>query len=62
LFKLPFEIKESNDVPRFGTVNIIFDPLFLIMTTACIEDKNIVWTFNSLQAGNTQVLVMTSAA
>ncbi|KAF8243673.1 hypothetical protein K440DRAFT_611768 [Wilcoxina mikolae CBS 423.85] len=60
LFKLPFEIQASDEVPRHGTVDIIFDPQYLVMTTAGIQDKDIVWTFNSLQTGNTQVIVTTT--
>ncbi|KAF8532916.1 hypothetical protein BDD12DRAFT_867840 [Trichophaea hybrida] len=60
LFKLPFEIQASDEVPRHGEVDIIFDPQYLVMTTAGIKDKDIVWTFNSLQTGNTQVIVITT--
>jgi hypothetical protein len=60
LFKLPFEIQASDEVPRHGRVDITFDPQYLTMTTAGIQDKDIVWTFNSLQTGNTQVLVTTT--
>ncbi|KAA8905685.1 hypothetical protein FN846DRAFT_950250 [Sphaerosporella brunnea] len=57
LFKLPFDITEAAEVPKFGKVNISFDPQYLTLVDAGIDDKNIVWTFNSLQTGDTQVIV-----
>ncbi|KAF8241754.1 hypothetical protein K440DRAFT_568136, partial [Wilcoxina mikolae CBS 423.85] len=60
LFKLPFTIQASDEVPQLGKVDIIFDPQFLVMTTAGIQGRDIVWTFNSLQTGNTQIIVATT--
>lgn len=57
LFKTAFQIKESTDVPKFGQVSLKFDSNYLNLQQAGIQDKNIVWTFNSLQTGNTQVVV-----
>ena len=57
LFREPFEIQQDAKVPKFGSIDIVFDPTFLTITNAGIDDGNIVWTFNSLQTGNTQVVV-----
>jgi len=57
LFREPFELKQAAEVPKFGSIDITFDPTFLTMTNAGIDDGNIVWTFNSLQTGNTQAVV-----
>jgi hypothetical protein len=57
LYREPFEIKQAAKVPKFGTIDIAFDPTFLTITNAGIDDGNIVWTFNSLQTGNTQAVV-----
>ncbi|KAI5798709.1 hypothetical protein FPQ18DRAFT_386137 [Pyronema domesticum] len=56
LFKTPFELKQAAEVPNFDKINITFDDKFLNFTNSGI-DKNIVWTFNSLQPGDTQVIV-----
>jgi hypothetical protein len=57
LLKTPFEIKQAAPIPDFDKINITFDDKFLTLTNAGIDDKNIVWTFNSIQPGDTQVLV-----
>ena len=57
LFKMPFQIKQASQVPQFGSVQMKFDPTMLQLQQAGIEDGNIVWTMNSLQTGNTQVVV-----
>lgn len=60
LYKMPFQIKASSNVPAFGTVNIKFDPTFLTLQQAGISNGSIAWTFNSLQTGDTQVIVTTT--
>ncbi|KAH0565442.1 hypothetical protein GP486_001159 [Trichoglossum hirsutum] len=57
LYKESFEIKEAAVVPSHGRVNIKFDPKFLELQNASIQDKDIVWKFDSLQTGHTQVVV-----
>lgn len=57
LFKLPFNITENADVPKFGSVDIKYDSSILQIVTAGILDNDIVWTFNSLQTGDTQIVV-----
>ena len=59
LFREAFQIKAGADVPKEGSVSIKFDPTFLDIQNAGISDSNLVWTFNSLQTGNTQVIVST---
>jgi len=60
LFKEPFEIQQSSQVPKFGEVNVVFDTNYLQLQEAGIRDNSIVWTFNSLQTGYTQVRVIDS--
>jgi hypothetical protein len=57
LFKIPFNIVEGASVPKFGSIDIKYDASYLEIITAGIEDGNIVWTFNSLQTGDTQIVV-----
>jgi hypothetical protein len=57
LFKMPFNIQENASVPKMGSVDIEYDNTILQMVTAGVSDTNIVWTFNSLQTGDTQVIV-----
>ncbi|KAI9856324.1 MAG: hypothetical protein M1813_009160 [Trichoglossum hirsutum] len=57
LYKESFDIKEAAAVPSHGRVTVTFDPKFLELQDASIQDKDIVWTFNSLQTGRTQVIV-----
>jgi hypothetical protein len=57
LYKMPFQIKEAASVPTGGTVDIKYDATFLTLQQAGINSGNIVWTLNSLQTGNTQVVV-----
>jgi len=60
LFQELFQIKESASVPRGGEIDIQFDSTFLELAQATIQDGDIVWAFNSLQTGNTQVIVTVS--
>lgn len=57
LFKEPFTITHAAAVPKSGSVQIKFDPAFLTLTGAGIQDADINWTFNSLQTGNTTITV-----
>jgi hypothetical protein len=59
LFKVPFSIKAAAKVPEFGSVDIIFDPKYLVLQSASIQNTEIVWTFDSIQTGHTQVIVVT---
>jgi hypothetical protein len=59
LFKEPFNIEASCRVPEQGAVKIDYDDTILELVTAGIDDKNIVWTFNSLKTGDTQIVVTT---
>ncbi|KAK7178405.1 hypothetical protein PSPO01_15551 [Paraphaeosphaeria sporulosa] len=58
LYGQPFNIKERAETPKFGSVEIKFDPQFLVLNTAGIKDSDIVWKFDSLQTGTTQVVVL----
>jgi hypothetical protein len=62
LFKVPFQIEASAVIPRpLGAVSINFDHEFLQLTDAAIMiGEKIQWTFNSLQTGTTQIIVVTS--
>lgn len=57
LFKEPFTIKHAAEVPKGGSIQIKFDPTYLTLTGSGIQDADIYWTFNSLQTGETQVIV-----
>jgi hypothetical protein len=59
LFKVPFSIKADAKVPEFGSVDIKFDPEFLVLQSASIQNTDIVWNFDSLKTGHTQVIVIT---
>ncbi|KAF8242767.1 hypothetical protein K440DRAFT_664529 [Wilcoxina mikolae CBS 423.85] len=57
IINVPFEIVELADVPPRGSVNITFDPVFLDMMNARIDDRNIVWKFHPSKGGTTQIIV-----
>lgn len=57
LFKEPFDISAVAEVPKFGSIDIKYDQSFLTLETAGINDTNIVWNFNSVQVGDTQIIV-----
>ena len=57
LFKQPFKIQESTPTTRSGSVQVHFSPFALTLQNASIEFDNLVWTFNSLETGRTQVVV-----
>lgn len=57
LFKEKFTIQESTPTTRSGSVQVQYSPFALTLQNASIEFENIVWTFNSLETGRTQVVV-----
>jgi hypothetical protein len=59
LFKEPFKVSAKAIVPKFGAVSITFQDDFLALQNASIDDTNIVWTFDSLKLGSTQIRVTT---
>ena len=59
LFKMPFNINSNSNVPNMGSVDIQYDRTLLQLVTAGINDSDIVWTFNSLKTGDTQIVVTT---
>lgn len=56
LYKEPFTIAERVSSGLGATLNMDFDPQFLMLTRAGIEGGDLVWTFNSLETGITQVV------
>ncbi|KAG6367098.1 hypothetical protein INS49_001280 [Diaporthe citri] len=56
LYKEPFTISERAYSGPGATLNMDFDPQFLMLTRAGIEGGDLVWTFNSLETGITQVV------
>lgn len=61
LYKQAFKVKAPADAPKQGLLTIDFDPTFLNLQAAGIFGPNLVWTFNSLQLGSTQVVITTSS-
>lgn len=61
LYKQTFTVKAPADAPKQGSLFVDFDPTFLSLQTAGIVDSNLVWTFNSLQLGSTQVIITSSS-
>ncbi|MBC3788351.1 hypothetical protein FHK02_4904 [Spirosoma sp. LMG 31448] len=58
MFKEPFKVKQSvGGTNPGGSVAIKFDRAYLDMTDASMQGTDISWTFNSLQMGNTQIIV-----
>ncbi|OAP55690.1 hypothetical protein AYL99_09842 [Fonsecaea erecta] len=55
----PFQVPAHAIVPRLGEVSIKFPADFLTLTDARIEDTNIVWFFDPVKLGSTQVRVTT---
>ncbi|KAJ0297353.1 hypothetical protein COL5a_003091 [Colletotrichum fioriniae] len=43
-----------------GSVDVFFHPAFVKLTNASIVENQIEWTFNTLQTGNTQIIVSVS--
>lgn len=61
LYKQAFKVKAPADAHLQSSLTVDFDPTFLSLQTAGIIGSNLVWTFNSLQLGSTQVIVTTSS-
>ncbi|MCJ1464125.1 hypothetical protein MMC07_002738 [Pseudocyphellaria aurata] len=61
LYKQAFKVKAPADAPKQGSLAIDFDPTFLDLQTAGVAGSNLVWTFNSLQLGSTQIIITTSS-
>jgi hypothetical protein len=57
LYKGTFTLKQSADVPKFGSVNITSDPAFLTLEKSGISNGDIFWTFEGAVTGHTQVIV-----
>ena len=57
LFKEKFTIQESTHTSPSGSVQVQYSPFALTLQSAAIEFKNLVWTFNSLETGRTQIVV-----
>ena len=57
LFKQIFTIQESTPASRSGSVQVQYSPFALTLQNATIEFENLIWTFNSLETGRTQVIV-----
>ncbi|RHZ72749.1 hypothetical protein CDV55_103798 [Aspergillus turcosus] len=54
----PFQIKENMEASNRGTINVKFDTKFVHLKTASIANGNIVWEFDPLKTGKTQVVVI----
>jgi hypothetical protein len=53
----PFLIKENMEASHRGTIDVKFDTEFVNLKTASIAGGNIVWQFDPLKTGKTQVVV-----
>ncbi|KAL1847398.1 hypothetical protein Daus18300_013952 [Diaporthe australafricana] len=56
LYKEPFTISERVSSGLGATLHMDFDPQFLMLTRAGIDGGDLVWMFNSLETGVTQVV------
>jgi hypothetical protein len=56
----PFSISAPADAGRGGMVNIKYNPDFITLQSASIEDTNIVWRFSANKVGETDVIVTTA--
>jgi len=56
-YKEPFNIRQSAEMPKYGTIDMKFDASFLTLQNAGIDDGNIVWKFDPVQVGDTQVVI-----
>jgi hypothetical protein len=52
-----FTVKEATNLPSMGTIFMDYDSNFLKVENASLEAGNLVWSFNSLQLGKTQIRV-----
>lgn len=57
LYKEPFEVQHPAEVPKMGLINIDFDKRFLELEAAGIDNGQIIWKFNSLETGDTQIII-----
>ena len=55
-----FTLKQSATVPSHGFLHMDYDKNMLELVTANIEDKDIVWTFKSIQPGSTPIVLVGS--
>ena len=62
LFREKFTIQESTHTSQSGSVQVQYSPFALTLQYAAIEFENLVWTFNSIETGRTQVIVNISPA
>ena len=60
LFDIPFEIEDVAEVSKIGGNTIKFDPTFLAMLDAGNKSAKVLWKFNSLKMGKTQIEVTSS--
>jgi len=51
-----FKVQQAAQVPSHGSLTMDYDSQNLLLVTASIEDKNIVYTFRSLQLGATSIV------
>lgn len=59
LLNTPFPIKESKKTASSsGSISTKFDDSYLKLTNAAIKGDNIVWTFDPIKVGTTQVVVV----
>lgn len=58
LLNKPFLIKESKETPKFGHIFIKFETNFLDLKTSYIDGENMVWQFDPIQVGKTQVVLV----
>jgi hypothetical protein len=58
LLNKPFLIKESKETPKFGQISIKFETNFLDLKTSYIDGENMVWQFDPIQVGKTQVVLV----
>ncbi|KAI3391225.1 hypothetical protein diail_7739 [Diaporthe ilicicola] len=62
LYKKPFTISGRISSGLGATLHMDFDPQFLMLTRAGIDGGDLVWTFNSLETGVTQVVTYSTEA
>lgn len=59
-FKIPFPITTSSKVPGpLGNITVNFDNTHLQLIDASLAANELTWTFDSLQTGQTQIIVRT---
>jgi hypothetical protein len=58
----PFDIKAAAESNRYARVTVKYDRNYLLMTNAANEDGLIIWTFDPISIGWTQVIATTIPA